>query len=279
MDHNNSQESASREPASKDPAAPLLIERETPLGWLVINRPHVRNALNLETWRLIGTGIKELEADPSVRVIVMRGVTPKSFISGADISEFRSQRNDAAQAQIYREQLDGSLAAMVNCTKPVIAMISGFCMGGGVQVALACDIRIAARGTRFAVPAGRLGLAYPIDGVTALTNVVGPANARDILFSARQFDADEAYAMGLVNRVVDSEGLEAYVREYANKIAENAPLTVAAAKLTIREATKEAADRNHRALDEAVTRCFDSEDYREGVSAFMERRPPKFAGR
>jgi enoyl-CoA hydratase/carnithine racemase len=262
-----------------DSPKPLLIERETPIGWLILNRPEVRNALNLETWRLIASGIRELDSDSSIRVIVMRGGTPKSFISGADISEFRSQRGDDAQAQVYRAQLDDTLSTMISCSKPVIAMISGFCMGGGVQVALACDVRVAARGTRFGVPAGRLGLAYPIDGVMALMNVVGPANARDILFSARQFDADEAFSMGLVNRVLEPEALESYVREYAHKIAENAPLTVAAAKLTIREALKDPADRNARLLDDAVTRCFDSADYREGVNAFMERRQPKFAGR
>jgi enoyl-CoA hydratase len=262
----------------KTSTKPLLVEREPPLGWLIINRPQVRNALNLEAWRLIASGTRELDSDPTVRVIVMKGATPKSFISGADISEFRSQRADAAQAQAYRAQLDDTLATMVNCSKPVIAMISGFCMGGGVQVALACDIRIAARGARFGVPAGRLGLAYPVDGVLALTHVVGPANARDILFSARQFDADEAYAMGLVNRVVEPDALEGFVREYATKIAENAPLTVAAAKLTIREALKDPAARDLRAIDEAVRRCFDSQDYREGVAAFLERRRPKFVG-
>lgn len=258
---------------------PLIVETEPPLGWLVFNRPEVRNALNLETWRRIGTGIAELDADASVRVIILRGSTPTAFISGADISEFPSQRADAKQASAYRAQVDRALATMINCRKPVLAMISGFCMGGGVQVALACDIRFAAKGTRFAVPAGRLGLAYPIDGILALTQVVGPANARDILFSARRFDAEEAFHMGLVNRLLEPDELEKFVREYALKMADNAPLTLAAAKVTLREALRDPAERDLKTILDMITRCFESEDYQEGVRAFLERRQPKFAGR
>ncbi|HTW87736.1 MAG TPA: enoyl-CoA hydratase [Candidatus Binataceae bacterium] len=258
---------------------PLIVETEAPLGWLVFNRPEVRNALNLDTWRRIGTGIAELEADAGVRVIILRGATPAAFISGADISEFPSQRADAKQASAYRAQVDHALATMINCRKPVLAMISGFCIGGGVQVALACDIRFAAKGTRFGVPAGRLGLAYPIDGILALTQAVGPANARDILFSARRFDAEEAFHMGLVNRLLEPDELEKFVREYALKMADNAPLTLAAAKVTLREALRDPAERDLQTILDMITRCYESEDYQEGVRAFLERRQPKFAGR
>jgi enoyl-CoA hydratase len=258
---------------------PLLVEVEPPLGWLVFNRPQVRNALNLETWRRLAAGIAELDADERVRVIILRGSTPAAFISGADISEFPSQRADARQASAYRAQVDHSLATMINCRKPVLAMISGFCIGGGVQVALACDIRFAAKGTRFGVPAARLGLAYPIDGVQALIQVVGPANARDILFSARRFEAEEAFHMGLVNRLLEADELEPQVREYALKMADNAPLTLAAAKVTIREALRDPAERDLQTILDMITRCYESEDYREGVHAFLERRQPKFAGR
>ncbi len=258
---------------------PLLVRREAPIGWLVLNRPQVRNALNLRTWQLIASGIGELAADPEVRVIVMRGATPEAFISGADISEFPSLRANAEQARIYREAPGKATSAIVNCPKPVIAMIAGICIGGGVQVALACDVRIAARGTRMGIPAARLGLAYPFDGVMSLVSVCGAANARDILMSARIFDADEAYAMGLVNQLIEPAQLEEYVREYAMRMATNAPLTMAAAKAAIREGLKGDAERDLKAIAELVARCFDSEDYREGVRAFMEKRAPRFAGR
>ncbi len=258
---------------------PLLVRREPPLGWLILNRPQVRNALNLRTWQLIVKGIAELGGDPDVRVIIMRGATPEAFISGADISEFPSLRANAEQARIYREAPGNATSALTNCPKPVIAMIAGICIGGGLQVALACDIRIGARGTRLGVPAARLGLAYPLEGAMSLVQVCGAANARDILMSARIFDAEEAYAMGLLNKLVEPAELEDYVRQYAARMASNAPLTMAAAKAAIREGLKDGAERDLEAIAEMITRCFDSDDYREGVCAFLEKRPPRFAGR
>jgi enoyl-CoA hydratase/carnithine racemase len=260
-------------------ADPVIVRSEPPLGWLVLNRPEVRNALNLRTWQRIPEAVAELDRDPAVRVIVMRGATPEAFIAGADISEFPSMRADAAQARAYRDAPNNAIAALLESPLPVIAMISGVCVGGGVQVALACDIRIAARGTRLGVPAARLGLAYPLEGVIALAQTVGHANARDILLSARLFDADEALAMGLVNRVVDGAELESVVRDYATKMAANAPLTMHAAKAAVAEALKDPAERNRKLISEMVAMCFDSEDYQEGVLAFLEKRRPHFQGR
>jgi len=264
--------------AAEDTKA-ILTRHEAPLGWLIINRPQVKNALNYEAWRGIVAAMEELNADPDVRVIIMRGVTFDSFISGADISEFPSHRANAEQARAYRDMPGNATSALGQSPKPVVAMIAGICIGGGLQVALSCDMRIAARGTRFGIPAARLGLAYPLEGVLSLSHIAGPANARDILMSARIFDAEEAFAMGLINRLVDQSELEAVVRDYATRMAANAPLTMAAAKATIREGLKDGAERDHKKIAAMVSQCFDSEDYREGVKAFLEKRRPNFQGR
>src|SRR5271167_4200105 len=258
---------------------PLLVEHEAPLGWMIINRPHKRNSLNYQAWQRIVEAVEELNADPAVRVIIMRGVTPEAFISGADISEFPSHRANEEEARAYRLAPGNAGKALLGSPKPIIAMIAGICIGGGLQVALNCDIRIAARGTRFGIPAARLGLAYPPDGVLSLSQIAGPANARDILMSARIFDAEEAFAMGLINRLVEPAELESVVRDYATRMAGNAPLTMATAKATIREGLKDADARDAKKIGAMVSQCFDSEDYREGVKAFLEKRRPNFQGR
>jgi enoyl-CoA hydratase len=258
---------------------PLIVEHEPPLGWMIINRPHVRNALNFRAWQRIVEAVDELNGNPDVRVIIMRGVTSQAFISGADISEFPSHRANAEQARVYRDAPGNAGKALLGSPKPIIAMIAGICIGGGLQVALNCDVRIAARGTRFGIPAARLGLAYPLDGVMSLSHIAGPANARDILMSARIFDSEEALHMGLINRLVEPDELEAKVREYAIRMAANAPLTMAAAKAAIREGLRDAAERDLDKVSGMVAQCFNSEDYKEGVKAFLEKRTPRFQGK
>lgn len=263
----------------QDKPAPLLIQHEPPLGWLVLNRPEVQNAIDLRTWNLIVEGMAELEADSEVRAIVMRSSTPEAFSSGADIAEFSKIDAGAEQARNYREAITRTSIALIDSPKPVIAMVPGLCIGAGLHVALCCDIRIAARSARFGVTVARLGLGYNLDGVRMLVQTVGHANARDIVFSARMVGGDEAKAMGLVNKVVEDAELESATRDYALRIGANAPLVIHAAKAAIQDRLKEPQERDAKALQQMLARCSHSEDYREGIRAFKEKRRPRFSGR
>jgi enoyl-CoA hydratase len=211
-------------------------------------------------------------------VVVVTGAGDKAFASGADISEFGEQRTSPeARAEFNRAQA-AAAAAWAGVGKPVIAMIRGFCMGGGLLTALQADIRIASEDSQFGIPAARLGLGYGFDGVTALNDLVGPAWTAEILFSARRFSATEALRMGLVNRVVPAGTLRETVQELADGIVRNAPLTVAAAKSAIRAATQPADRRDLAKVETMVEACFRSQDYLEGQRAFAEKRPPAFTG-
>ena len=257
----------------------LLVRREPPLAWLTVNRPAAHNALNSDVWQRLATATAALAADREVRVIIVRGAGERAFISGADISEFRALRADAAAAVDYDRLSGQAWRALGEAPQPVIAMINGLCFGGGVAVALAADLRFAADHARFAVPAIRLGLAYPMESIERLVHVVGPMHAADILLSGRVLDASEALRMGLINRVEPAASLEAATTAYALAMAEGAPLTVAAHKRAIRESLRPPGERDVAALREAMRRCFDSADYQEGIAAFLEKRSPRFAGR
>lgn len=227
---------------------------------------------------LVGT-LRALDADSDVRVVILTGAGDRAFSAGADISEFATQRTTPeARAEFDR---GASLLGAVwdEMTTPVIAKIRGYCLGGGLLVALRADIRIAAAGSQFSVPAARLGLGYGPTSVTILLDRLGPAATSEILFSARRLDADEAARIGLVNRVVAADQLDATVTELARAIAANAPLTVAACKAAIRELGHEPGARNLARVDEMVEACFRSDDYREGQRAFREKRAPQFRGR
>jgi enoyl-CoA hydratase/carnithine racemase len=257
----------------------LILAREPPLAWLTVNRPAAHNALNAEVWTGLAAALTDLSAETDTRVIIIRGAGERAFISGADISEFRALRADANAAVEYDRLSGRAWHAIGAARQPVIAMINGLCFGGGVAVALACDLRFAAAGARFAVPATRLGLSYPIESIEQLVHVVGPAHAADILLSARTLDADEALRIGLVNRVIPAPELEAATRSYALQIAAGAPLTVAAHKRAIRESLRAASERDVQTLRDNMRRCFDSDDYQEGIAAFLEKRAPRFRGR
>jgi enoyl-CoA hydratase len=257
----------------------ILAEKADGIGWLTFNNPERRNALSLEMWQAIDQVLEDFAADPAVRVMVMRGAGGKAFVSGADISQFEDQRKNAEQAAIYASVSDGAKRRMGSFEKPLIAMIRGFCIGGGMGVATTADIRIASADSSFGIPAAKLGLAYGFDSLKKLVDLVGPAYAKEMLFTGRRLGAEEALRIGLVNRVVAVEHLEGTVRELAGEIAGNAPLTIRSAKLTIDQVLRDREDRDMEAVEESFRACFDSEDYANGRKAFMEKRTPEFVGR
>jgi enoyl-CoA hydratase len=257
----------------------ILASVENGIGWITFNHPERRNAMSLDMWQGLGIAAEAFERDPQVRVVVLQGAGGKAFVSGADISEFEQHRADAAQKKTYDEIAARGHAGLSALSKPLVAMIQGYCVGGGLAIALAADVRFASADARFAIPAARLGLGYDYRGIAALARLVGPSAAKDILFSARFLQADEALRLGLVNFVADAAQLEEQVRQYAARIADNAPLTVHAAKraLQLFERYADAQDSGETAA--LVLRCFDSEDYKEGRRAFLAKRQPQFHGR
>jgi enoyl-CoA hydratase len=257
----------------------LVGRKDGPIGWMIFNNPERRNAVSLDMWRAIPDVLAAFEADPEIRVVVFTGAGDRAFVSGADISQFEAERNDAEAEGRYSKASAAANLAMTGLTKPSIAMIRGYCIGGGMAVALTCDIRICEEGSRFAIPAARLGLGYGFGGIKTLIDLVGAAIAKEILFTARQFSAEEALRVGLVNRVVPAAELGAVVRDYAAMIGANAPLTVKAAKMAAREALRDPDKRRLADVEAAVAACFNSADFKEGRTAFMEKRTPVFQGK
>lgn len=257
----------------------MIAEVEDGIGWCIFNNPERRNAVSLEMWEGVQQIMAAYRDDPAIRVAVLAGAGDKAFVSGADISEFEKKRNSAAAAEEYEKVSSAARRTLAEFEKPMLAMIKGYCIGGGMAVALSADIRIACEGSQFAIPAARLGLGYGLEGLRKLSDLVGPAMAKDILFTARRLQADEALRIGLINRLVPENELENTVREYARMIAENAPLTIKAAKAAVNEAHKDADVRDTAGVEALVRACFDSADYAEGRRAFMEKRKPVFHGK
>ena len=257
----------------------ILVEQDGAIATVVFNRPKMRNAISLAMWSEIAMLTERLSRDDSVRAIVYRGAGRDAFASGADISEFQEHRKDTATALAYGQETEAAYTAVRLCPKPTVAMIFGFCMGGAMAIAMACDLRFAAGGSRFGIPAARLSIIYGLDAVHQLVDLVGPAYAKDILYSARALDAPEALRIGLIQRLLPAAELEAYTYDYLRTVAANAPLSVRGTKAQVR-AIFEGIDEAHRAeLRLLSLQTFDSEDYREGTRAFLEKRPPKFEGR
>ena len=255
----------------------MLAEIDGPIGWMTFNKPERRNAVSLDMWAAMPEILHRFDRDPAVRVIVLKGAGDKAFVSGADISQFETARSSEESNAHYDRVSDLASKALAEVGKPTIAMIRGFCIGGGLAIAIGCDLRIAAEGAKFGVPASRLGLGYDAKGVKKLVDLVGPSFTKEIFFTARHFSAAEARTMGLVNRVVPDGDLEVDTRQYCGTIADNAPMTMNTLKRTVAEVT-----RGHEAdwglCDELVKACFASEDYVEGRRAFMEKRRPVFRG-
>jgi enoyl-CoA hydratase/carnithine racemase len=216
--------------------------------------------------------------DDDIRVVVITGAGGKAFVSGADISKFESERANADAQARYNEVVAKANDALYEFPKPTIAMIRGYCIGGGLGLAVCCDLRIASDNSRFAVPAAKLGLGYAFPGIKRLSDLVGPSFTKEIFYTARQFDAAEAQAMGLVNRVLPADRVETYVKDYAETIAGNAPLTVNAVKFIANEAVRDESKRDLARCAALVKQCFDSKDFIEGRRAFMEKRKPAFTG-
>lgn len=256
----------------------VLSRVEGGVGTLTFNNPERRNAVSLDMWEAAAGILEKFAGDSEVRVVVVTGAGGKAFVSGADISRFGEERSTVEAIARYNASVEKANNAFYEFPKPTIAMIRGYCIGGGVGLAICCDLRICSENAKFGVPAAKLGLGYGYGGIKRLSDLVGPAFTKEIFFTARQFDAEEARQMGLVNRVVPDAELETFVQGYADAIAGNAPLTVNAVKYIANQVYRPETERNLQKAADMVSECFASKDYVEGRTAFMEKRKPVFTG-
>ena len=257
----------------------ILGAKKGAIGTLTFNYPEKHNAMSPEMAQAAAAVINDFAADSTVRVIILRGAGAKAFVSGGDISKYESNRSTPQQIAAYNKMSSGFRDALTNVAKPTIAMIRGYCMGGGLAIALRCDMRICSEDAQFSVPAARLSIGYGAESLGQLVDLVGPSVAKEIMFTARRYTAHEAHRIGLVNHVLQAGMLEAFVQQYADTIADNAPLAIVAAKHVINEFLKDADKRDQALADKAVADCFASQDYVEGRRAFMEKRKPVWTGR
>ena len=256
----------------------MLSRKEGHVGYMTFNNPERRNAVSLDMWEAAGRIMEDFAADDAIRVVVITGAGGKAFVSGADISRFEKERSDEAAQARYSAISNKANEAIYQFPKPTIAMIRGYCLGGGLGLAVCCDLRIASDDSRFGVPAAKLGVGYGFTGIKRLADLVGPSFTKEIFFTARQFDAAEALAMGLINRAMPADKLEAYVKDYTDTISNNAPLTVSSVKFIANQTAVDPDKRDLTRCADLVKGCFASKDFIEGRTAFMEKRKPAFTG-
>ncbi|MDI6028820.1 enoyl-CoA hydratase-related protein [Corticibacterium sp. UT-5YL-CI-8] len=257
----------------------IRLTKEAGLAWLIIDHPERRNALNPEMMQQLSVGLDEVAKDISVRAIVLTGAGDKAFASGGDISRFGETRKDFEASQESAAKRKAVFAKMGAMDKPVVSMIRGYCMGGGMALALQTDLRFASTDATFAIPAAKLGIAYGPEGIEKLVALVGSSVAKDILFSARRITADEALAMGLINKVLTTGELEAFTRDYCLTLAKNAPLSIASSKFIIEQLALPAGARDTIRITDLQRAAAESDDIKEGRAAFLEKRPAKFVGK
>lgn len=256
----------------------ILTEQSGDIARIIFNQPEKRNAVSLEMWEAVEAAVTRFAADNSVRILILSGAGGKAFVSGADISKFETERASEEAVAHYNATTKRVYDLVEAFPKPTIAQIDGFCVGGGVALALCCDLRICGAGSNFAVPAAKLGLGYAYPGLKRLVDVVGPAFAKEIFFTARRFNAEESRIMGLVNRVVPDAEVASAAEDMARMIAANAPMTVAATKFIVGQVLLPESETDMAACDARVKACFDSQDYIEGRRAFLEKRTARFVG-
>ena len=256
----------------------MLSRVEEGVGYITFNNPEKHNAVSIEMWDALEKILDEFRSSKDIRVIVLNGAGGKSFVSGADISKFDKERSSKEAILSYNKRTQKVYELLETFPKPTIAMIDGYCIGGGLNLAVCCDIRICSEKSKFAMPAAKLSLGYPFSSIKRLFDVMGPGMAKHFMFTAEKISASEALACGLVQKLVNEENIETYVRDYALTISHNAPLTIKAMKQIGIEILKNPDERDLLLCEQLASACFDSEDYKEGRKAFLEKRKPNFKG-